>query len=97
MKRVFISQAMSGKGDVAVLVERANAAQKAQEHAGEEIEILDSFRANQVIQPLQVVGQSISMMAQADLVVFVKGWEADKECKIQHMCATEYGLAILEA
>ena len=96
MKRVFISQPMSGKTDVEILTTRAEAAQKAQEYLGEPIEILDSFRAKQLVQSLQVIGQSITMMSQADLAVFIKGWEKDKGCKIEHLCATEYGINTLE-
>lgn len=35
-------------------------------------------------------------MAKADVVVFAKGWEAARGCRIEHAVAEEYGLTIFE-
>lgn len=96
MKRVFISQPMGDKTDVGVLTIRAQAAAAAQEYLGEEIDVIDSFRPNQGPSALFQLGQAICMMSQADLVYFTEGWENHRGCKIEHMCAVEYGLNILE-
>ena len=96
MKRVFISQPVEGKSDVEVLSARAKAAHEAQEHLGEEIEVLDAFWSNTGARALQMLGQAISVMSQADLVYFVPGWESDRKCSIEHTCATEYGINVLE-
>lgn len=101
MKKVFISQPMSGKTDVEILEERAKAAAAAQEYLGEEVTILDTFwptaRVQAQSQALQLLSRSIGMLAQADLVYFTKGWDEARGCKIEHACATEYGINVLEA
>ncbi|MCM1220265.1 MAG: DUF4406 domain-containing protein [Lachnospiraceae bacterium] len=97
MKRVFISQPMNGKSDVEILNARAAAAQAAQDHLGEEVEILNTFWNNTGARALQLLGQSISVLAQADLAYFCKGWEEARGCKIEHECAVEYGINVLEA
>lgn len=97
MKKVFISQPMNGKSDVDILTVRAAAAKAAQDHLGEEVEILDTFWANTRAQPLQLLARSIDVLAQADLAYFAPGWEEARGCKIEHTCAKEYGITVLEA
>lgn len=96
MKRVFISQPMNGRDDVEILETRASAARAAQEHLHETVEIMDTFWPNDRGTPLNLLGRSIMMLSQADLAVFAPGWDQARGCKIEHTCATEYGINILE-
>lgn len=96
MKRVFISQPMHGKSDVEIMEARAAAARAAQDYLGEQIELLDTFWANDRSGPLTLLGRSIMVLAQADLAVFCPGWDRARGCKIEHTCATEYGINCLE-
>lgn len=97
MKRVFISQPMNGKSDVEILMTRAEAAKAAQDHLGEEVEIMDTFWPNMRAHPLQLLARSLDNLAQADLAYFAKGWDQTRGCKIEHTCAVEYGINVLEA
>lgn len=96
MKKVFISQPMNGKTDVEILEVRAAAARQAQETVGEEIEILDTFWPNDRGTPLNMLGRSIMMLAQADVAVFCPGWDQARGCKIEHACTVEYGIDRIE-
>ena len=38
------------------------------------------------------LGYDITMMSEADAVVFAPGWEQSKDCRIQHHICEEYGI-----
>ena len=40
------------------------------------------------------LGKSISLMSEADLVVFAPGWENARGCRIEHEVAKEYGIQV---
>lgn len=42
------------------------------------------------------VGRSILKLAEAEVVVFARGWETSRGCLVEHSCANEYGMTILE-
>lgn len=46
--------------------------------------------------PLWYLGQSITLMAKADIVYFAKGWRNARGCIIENTCACEYGLLTIE-
>lgn len=96
MKMLFISQPMRGKTDEQIKAERAEAVRVATALMGEEIEVLDTFFTDFNGKPLEFIGKSIMMLAQADCVYFAPGWEEARGCKIEHTCATEYGIDRIE-
>lgn len=101
MKKLFISQPMRGKTDEEILAVRAQAIQSAERVLGEEVEAIDSFfRGVQVdpeaMRPLWCLGESIKLMAKADVAYFAEGWEEARGCKIEHECAIEYGITTIE-
>ena len=67
----------------------------------EEITIIDSyfpeFDASRAEINIGVyfLGRSILKLAEADLVVFGKGWEKARGCRIEHTVAQDYNLDIL--
>lgn len=98
MKRLFISQPMKGKTDEEILKEREAAIAKAKETCGEEVEVIDSFfqSAPADARPLWFLGKSLELLSTADIVYFAPGWKDARGCKIEHTCALEYGIAVLE-
>ena len=40
------------------------------------------------------LGKSISLMSDADLVVFAPGWEDARGCRIEHQVARDYGIQV---
>lgn len=47
--------------------------------------------------PLWFLGKSLELLAQADVVYFAPGWADARGCRIEHLCAVEYGIDRIEA
>ena len=98
MKKLFISQPMKGKTNEEIEVERAKAIEEAKAVLKEDVEVIDSFFKGAPVdaKPLWFLGKSIELLSQADIVYFAKDWDKYRGCKIEHMCAIEYDLNIIE-
>ena len=98
MKKLFISQPMKGKTNEEIEVERAKAIEEAKAVLKEDVEVIDSFFKGAPVdaKPLWFLGKSIELLSQADIVYFAKDWNKYRGCKIEHMCAIEYNLNIIE-
>lgn len=94
MKKLFISQPMKGKSDKEILKEREQAIKEAEELLKEPVEVIDSFFQNAPAEarPLWFLGKSLELLSTADVAYFVKGWQDARGCKIEHECATQYGI-----
>lgn len=92
MKLLFISQPMRGKTDEEILAERELAVQKAKEQTGDDVEVIDSFFAGTTLSPLECLGESLKLLAKADIAYFAHGWEEARGCKIEWACAEAYGV-----
>ena len=99
MKRLFISQPMRGKTDDEILAERRNAIQAAKDSVNNEIEVIDSFFQNAPAdaKPLGYLGESLKLLATADVAYFAPGWNKARGCIIENLCAKEYGIHTIEA
>lgn len=98
MKKLFISQPMRGKTDEEILRERNEAITIAKDIMKDDIEVIDSFFQNAPAEtkPLWFLGKSIELLSSADVVYFCKGWNDARGCGIEHECAKEYGIDIIE-
>lgn len=98
MKKLFISQPMKGKTDEEILAERRKAIRSAERQLGEPIEVIDSFFQSALAdaKPLWFLGKSLELLAGADIAYFAKGWQEARGCKIENICAIEYGIAVIE-
>lgn len=99
MIKVFISQPMKDKTDEQIEAERNRAIEVIkQKHQDDDVEILDTFfkEAPHNAKPLWFLGKSIQMLADADIAYFVKEWDRYRGCKIEHTCAKEYGIGVIE-
>lgn len=97
MKKLFISQPMKDKTDEEILRVREKAIESAKCKLGEEVEVIDSFFQNAPhdAKPLWFLGKSLELLSTADVVYFAKGWEEARGCKIENMCAIEYGIDLI--
>lgn len=97
MTKVFISQPMNGMTDDEIMRERERAIRAAHKAFGE-VEVLDSFLEDvpEDATPLWYLGQSILVLAQADVAYFTSGWETARGCLIEHECAARYGISTIE-
>lgn len=97
--KLFISQPMRDKTNEQIELERTRAINialaKVKNVTGEanpEIEIIDSFfkDAPHDAKPLWFLGKSFELLANADVVFFVKGWNEYRACKMENKAAHEY-------
>ena len=97
--KLFISQPMRGKTDEAIKSERAQLIEAAKREHGDNIEVLDTFfqGAPGNGSPLAFLGESLKCLAEADVALFAPGWETARGCRIEHICAEEYGIKVEEA
>lgn len=95
MSKLFISQPMRGKTEEEIKQEREDALNFAKDVLQEDVELIDSYIAEDSPQnadkALWCLGRSLTMMAEADIVCFAKGWDEARGCKIEHACAVAYG------
>lgn len=98
MKKLFISQPMNGKSDEQILKEREEAVREAKIVCGEEVELIDSFfqGAPADARPLWFLGKSLELLSTADVAYFAPGWKDARGCKIEYLCAVEYGIDRIE-
>ena len=103
MIKLFISQPMNGRTEEEILIEREIAIREARQQFpddwdedGNEVEVLDSiFDFKEGTHPLVYLGESIKLMAEADIVFFGKGWQDARGCVIEHECAKKYGKFVI--
>ena len=97
MVQLFISQPMRGRSDEAIADEREYAKLAAERILKEEVVVIDSFFQDGDGKPLEYLGDSLKLLAGADWVWFCEGWEQARGCKIENLCAREYGIPIIHA
>lgn len=98
MKKVFISQPMVDKTDEEIKAVRNKIIEEIRTYVDDDVEIIDSFfeGAPHDAKPLWFLGKSLQLLSNADIAYFAKGWEKYRGCRIEHTCAVEYGLNVLE-
>lgn len=100
---VFISQPMRNRTDEEIKAERQKIMEYVQKlYPNEKAEEIDSFFDNDKLDintknfPLVMLGMSLELLAEADVAVFASDWCVARGCKIEHECAQEYGVEILD-
>ena len=98
MKKLFISQPMKGKTNEEIEAERAKAIEAAKEALNDEVEVIDSFFKDAPVdaRPLWFLGKSFELLSTADVAYFAKDWDKYRGCKIEHSCAVEYDIKVIE-
>ena len=46
--------------------------------------------------PLDYLARSIEFLAKADVAIFAPGWKNARGCRIEHQCAEDYGIPVME-
>lgn len=97
MKKLFISQPMKDKTNEEIKAERERIIKEVTDKFGE-VEVIDSFFENAPhdARPLWFLGKSLELLSTADVAYFAKDWEKYRGCKIEHACAVEYGIDVME-
>lgn len=99
--KIFISQPMVDKTNEEILNERNRVFDlfRLIVPSSQEVEVIDSFfeDAPHDAKPLWYIGESIKLMADADVAYFCKDWHKYRGCTIEHECAVRYGKKIIYA
>lgn len=94
--KIFISQPMRDKTNDEIKHERETVINTLKKKYGN-VEIVDSFMegAPHEAKPLWFLGKSLQYLSQADGAYFCDGWRNARGCLIEHTCAANYGIEIL--
>lgn len=87
--KIMISQPMRGKSNEQIREERAELILKLEAEGHEVIDTVLDISENK--SPLFYLSKSIELLDKADAVVFMPGWQETRGCRIEEMCAKEYG------
>ena len=96
-KYAFISQPMKDKPLHQIQDERASLEKKLMDKGY----IIINSLVNHLVpeytknEPLYCLGLALEKMADADVVVFMRGWNRARGCKVEHHAAKAYGIDIL--
>jgi hypothetical protein len=96
-KTIFISQPMGGRSDDEINAERRRVIEIARQQFGD-VDALETFFSDfgPAAKPLDYLARSIEYLAKADVAIFAPGWQAARSCRIEHQCALEYGILVME-
>ena len=92
--KIMISQPMRGKTNEQIRKEREELVRRLQEEGHEVIDTVLDISENK--SPIYYLSKSIELLDKADGVVFMKGWQEARGCRIEHIIAYEYGKFIKE-
>lgn len=89
--KIFISQPMKDLSEEEIRHNREKAIKKIKSLYGDDVEIIDSYIDDEGT-PLWCLGKSIELLSTADVAYFLKGWNTARGCRIEYMCANDYGI-----
>lgn len=96
MKKVMISQPMRDKTNEQIREEREGLVKILAEEGLQVIDTIIKEDAPQNIdEAIYYLAKSVEFIGQVDIVVFMKGWEKARGCRIEHQVAVEYGKEII--
>lgn len=91
--KVFVSLPMHGRTDEEIKKEMKRGAEYLKNfYKNEKVELIDTFIDLGDVPRLAYLGRSIQLMADADLVLFMPGWNGADGCLVEHLTAIRYGI-----
>lgn len=95
MKKIMISQPMRGKTNKLIKEERKVLVQEFKDRGYEVLDTVFDEAPKNVDEAVWYLSKSIEYLAQADVILFMKGWEKARGCKIEHQIAVAYDKEII--
>lgn len=92
--KIMISQPMGSRTYEEIVSERQSLVNKLNLEGHEVIDTVFE-NVDLDVSPIFYLGKCIELLSQADRVVFMKGWENARGCRIEYEIAKEYGKEIL--
>ena len=95
--KIMISQPMRGKTNEEIRQERAELVEKLEMQGHEVMDtILTEEMPIECDMAMYLLAKSIEAMSKVDAVIFMRGWQEVRGCRIEHIIAYEYGKFIKE-
>lgn len=95
--KMMISQPMNGKTEEQIRKERADLVKELEAQGHKVVNTIFSEEApKDSKEAVFYLAKSIEAMSKVDAVVFMRGWELARGCRIEHKIAKEYGIFIKE-
>lgn len=94
--KVMISQPMNGKTQEQIEEERADLVKSLEDKGYEVVNTIFAEETPEEDAALFYLAKSIDAMSKVDAVIFMKGWENARGCKIEHEIAVRYNKFIKE-
>lgn len=92
----MISQPMGNKTNEEIEAERKDLVETLEEQG---YDVLDTVLTEKDVSkddPICYLAKSLELLAEADILVCMKGWEDARGCRVEHLVAEEYGKEIME-
>lgn len=97
---VFISQPMKGLSRNGIERERKLIEDDLPGILGvDSVEVIQSIldeKTVRTMRPLYCLGMSLQLLSAADYAVFADGWENARGCRVEHECALQYGIPVVD-
>lgn len=95
--KLFVSMPMKGKTAEEIAEQMKQAHQAAERIVHKPLILLNTvFDMPEGTSPMRYIAESIMALSKADVAYFCDGWEQARGCRIEWMCAREYGLDRIE-
>lgn len=104
MKKAMLSQPMAGKSNEEIVLTRNRAIRILESRGYSVVNTLftDEWYSEEAMdergvanRPLMFMAKSLENMSLCHAVIFCRGWEKTRGCKIEHEAALAYGLDII--
>lgn len=95
MIQLFVSQPIRNRKPQDVIAERQKILDHVADRLQTPVELIDSYFEGSTEKPLYLLGKTISLMADADVVYFAQGWQESRGCIVEMLCAQNYGKAMM--
>ena len=100
MSKLFVSLPMRFRNDIDIYNEMYALKNLIEENTGEEFELIDTLDVSEapdyIVNDCWFLGQSITKLSQADLVVFSPHWTRATGCIIEHMVCAFYDIPYVD-
>ena len=94
--KIMISQPMRGKTNEQIRQEREELVKELESQGHEVIDTVFEEAPNNEDVAIYMLSQSIRYIGKVDAVVFMKGWQDARGCRIEHQVAVDYGKFVME-
>ena len=95
VKGIFVSLPMRDKFEDEIRKEQRRLLDAAGEYLKEPVRLIETYQTEGKYDALESLGECIKRMTGADYVLFGRGWDDARGCKIEMACALQYNKKIL--